>query len=84
MKPTLRERIYNHMEKKHFAGRKVVCPKAGDIIRVLQGEFVGEVFTVVTVQGNVYAIDQQVYVNCSDHPSGLPIWYFPWDVEIVR
>lgn len=65
---------------KHFAGSPFRVPEAGDRVKVLTGENVGEVFRVITVIGNVYRSDQQVFV---DHPSGIPTWYYPWNLEVV-
>lgn len=76
----LLHRIHNPTVEKHFAGTRVRVPQAGDVVRVRSGEDIGEKFTVLTVLGNVYRFDQQVFV---DHPSGEPTWYYPWDLEVL-
>ena len=65
----------------HFAGAVWEKPRVGDRVRVIAGEGVDEVFGVVAVEGNAYRADNQVYV---DHPSGIPTWYWPWNLVILE
>jgi hypothetical protein len=55
-------------------------PATGDRVRVIAGAEVGAEFVVVVVTGNAYRSDNRVYV---DHPSGVPTWYFPWNLEVI-
>lgn len=64
-----------------FAGTRLVRPKPGDKVRVVSGTDVGMEFQVVLVEGNAYRSDNQVYV---DHPSGVPTWYYPWNLEVIE
>lgn len=72
--------IADPMTEKRGAGTRLVVPAAGDRVIVRRGLDVGQTFTVVCVRGHVYRLDQRIFV---DHPSDIPTWYHPWDLEIV-
>lgn len=72
------ELIQRPSTPKRFAGKPVPVFHAGDKVRVVQGENVGNVYEVIIVEGNAYAVDKQVYVNVIGDEL---LWYYPWDLE---
>jgi len=72
--------IQNPLTEREFAGTELVVPSAGNKVRVVRGKYLDTIFTVVAVRGNVYRLDQRIYV---DHPSGKLTWYHPWDLEVL-
>ena len=64
-----------------FAGTPFRKPNVGDTVEVLSGKEVGAIYEVVAVVGNAYRSDNRIYV---DHPSGIPTWYFPWDLRVLE
>ncbi len=63
-----------------FAGIDVTHPKIGQLVEVLEGDFVGERFIVTDLCGYVNNIAYRVYVSV---PDGIPTWYWPWSLKIM-
>lgn len=76
----LLKKINDRRCRHHFAGTEVFIPLVGDRVRIVRGENCGDEYEVLAVRGNVYIAAQRIYVNA---PGDIPVWYYPWDVEVL-
>ena len=76
-----RKLIQDPRSKKQHGGVTLVTPEVGDRVRIIIGNNTGEEYEVVDVAGFVYRTALKVYIN---HESGIPTWYWPWEVEILK
>ena len=63
-----------------FSGVDVSHPKVGQLVEVIQGDFLGEQFVVTVLCGYLYNLAYRVYVKT---PDGISTWYWPWNLRIV-
>lgn len=73
--------IQDPLSEKRHGGVALVTPQVGQRIRITIGEDLGKEYEVVDVAGFVYRTALKVYI---DHESGIPTWYWPWEVEILE
>mgnify|MGYP006928161859 CR=1 FL=1 len=62
-----------------FAGMNPFYPAPDTVMRVVQGENLGEKVLVVSIDGYVYDRVLKVVVRLKD---GSLVWYWPWNLEV--
>jgi len=64
-----------------FSGVDVCHPKIGQLVEVVEGDFVGDTFEVTDLRGHLYNLAYRVYVKT---PDGIPTWYWPWNLKFAE
>jgi len=66
-------------KKDRFAGKSAEYPNKGDLVEVIEGDYVGETFAVLFIGGYAFNPVYKIFIK---GPDDEIIWYWPWNLKI--